>query len=432
MAQGQPFGRHRGFVHATAPRRPEDDWVVVVGESFVALIEAAPGERGIESLTALTGAAETELERVVSAIPVGENGVDSFAVVHFDADGVDGWQITAVARGRAVIDVYSVGGARRFSSSGMQPWLIATFRDVVAVELGGPARRFDSVVRVTPGALPIGIGTANVGSVLWSLAAPERTVVAEPEQGGDAGARYARPPAALDEDTVRRPPVSAPPGVDEETVQRNSGLHRAAPQGERGGDARALRESQRAPGIRNEPDERTIERASLFRPPPAPLAPADPQPTPMAGTEHPQALLTGVAPALLQETPFAVGVASAEGSDESGRVLVGIRGLEQMPLDRPIVFGRRPVSTRRSGADSVLVAVSSPGQEISASHVRIERAGRVVVVTDLRSRNGTRVSIDGRRARKLRPGESFAVPGHAAVEIGDGTIIDITPVGLIP
>ena len=114
-----------------------------------------------------------------------------------------------------------------------------------------------------------------------------------------------------------------------------------------------------------------------------------------------------------------------------GRVLVGIRGQEQIPLERPVVFGRRPVSTRRSGIDSLLVAVPSPGQEISASHVRIEPTGRVVVVTDLRSRNGTRVSVEGRRARRLRPGESFAVHGHAAVEIGDGTIIDITPVGLI-
>ncbi|GAB3806915.1 hypothetical protein GCM10028798_30490 [Humibacter antri] len=392
---------------------------MVVGESFVALIEAAPGERGIPSLAALAGSVETELEQVVSAIPVGENGVDSFALVHFDGDGVDGWQVTAVGRGRAVVDVYSIGGARRFSSSGMQPWLIATFRDVVAVELGGPARRFDSVARLARGALPIGLGTANAGSVLWSAAPPEQPVDEGHEDGGGDCARYTRPPAALDEDTVRRPPVSAPPGFDEETVARRDVIHRASPLGEQAPEGWTRSDSLGAPDARNEPDERTVERASLFRSPPTPL--------PSTGLPPTGLPLTGLPSTVSPPT----GLPPTESGREGGQVLVGIRGQEGIPLERPIVFGRRPASTRRSGIDPLLVTVLSPGQEISASHVRIERAGSVVVVTDLKSRNGTRVSVDGRRARRLRPGESFAVPGHAAVEIGDGAIIDITPVGLI-
>ena len=111
------------------------------------------------------------------------------------------------------------------------------------------------------------------------------------------------------------------------------------------------------------------------------------------------------------------------------RVFVGIRGQERAPLDAPVVYGRRPSAARRSAVEPVLVTVPSPAGEISASHVRIERTGRVVVVTDLRSRNGTTVSLEGHRPRRLRPGEAFAVPGAASVEIGDGTIIDITPVG---
>ena len=181
---------------------------------------------------------------------------------------------------------------------------------------------------------------------------------------------------------------------------------------------------------RSEPDELTVERASLFRSPPVP--------TPRTGTPPAPALRKGpvlpptptTAP-LPPPTPATVVESSSENGEVLGRVLVGVRGQEQIPLERPVVFGRRPASTRRSGVDPLLVTVPSPGQEISASHVRIEPAGQVVVVTDLKSRNGTRVSLDGRRARRLRPGESFAVPGHAAVEIGDGTIIDITPVGLI-
>ncbi|MGN6127301.1 MAG: FHA domain-containing protein, partial [Humibacter sp.] len=97
-------------------------------------------------------------------------------------------------------------------------------------------------------------------------------------------------------------------------------------------------------------------------------------------------------------------------------------------LDAPIVFGRRPTARTRRGVRPLLVTVASPRSLVSASHLRVERSGDVVVVTDLRSRNGTAITLPGSRPRRLRPGESFAVPGAAEVDIGDGTIIDITPV----
>ncbi|NNC13214.1 FHA domain-containing protein [Planctomonas sp. JC2975] len=108
-------------------------------------------------------------------------------------------------------------------------------------------------------------------------------------------------------------------------------------------------------------------------------------------------------------------------------VRVGVRGRESVLLDAPIIVGRRPAGTTRHGREPLLVTVPSPEQVVSASHVRIERQGNVVVVTDLRSKNGTSITVPGSRPRRLRPGESFAVPGAATVEIGDGTIIEITP-----
>lgn len=394
----QSFGRRRGFVYLSSPRPPEDDWIAVVAESFVALIEAGPGERGIEALAELAFSEDTTLERVVSSVPHGRDGVDSFAVVHVDSDDADGWQATAIVRGRAVIDAYSVGGARRFSSSGVQPWLITTFRDVVAVELGGPTLRLDAVLHRTPTALPIGLGTAHAGSLLWSVGATERT-----GGGSDgAGPGFARPGAAPDDDTVLRirvgdgsavPGAAAhvtptqpdtasprPSGVDDDTVVRR----RSRP-----GHGTAAEAPGAAGGDRRELDERTMDRASVPRPP-----------------------------------------QDADGDGAPPDVLVGIRGRASAALDAPVVFGRRPSRSRRSGAEPVLVAVDSPRREISASHVRIERVGRVVVVTDLNSRNGTVVAVEGRPSRRLRPGESVAVPAAAAVEIGDGTIIDITPVWL--
>jgi hypothetical protein len=365
------------------------------------------------------------------------------------------------------VDVYSVGGARRFSASGVQPWLIATFRDVVALDLGGPTSRFDAIPHRSNDAAAFAQGTTRAGSILWS--AVERAAERVGEDASPRGPAAFRSSADLDDDTVRlvrgepresgrggahAARVAPAPGFDEETVQRAPG--RRGPVGpERGpvtpapsraaGSAGPRRASQDPPSQgqlpphpasaadRHEPDERTVARAEspkLFSDTPAAVDGEDTgrRTCPAAATDAgPKAASGTKAPALAADDADGAAV-GGRGSDAPERVLVGVRGGEPVELDGPVVFGRRPASTRRSGGRSVLVTVPSPGQEVSASHVRIERAGRVVVVTDLKSRNGTTVRIEGGRARRLRPGESFSVPGAAEVEIGDGTIIDITPV----
>ncbi|MDF2574394.1 MAG: hypothetical protein K0S05_1306, partial [Agromyces sp.] len=61
-----------------------------------------------------------------------------------------------------------------------------------------------------------------------------------------------------------------------------------------------------------------------------------------------------------------------------------------LPLDRTVVIGRRPRSTRVSGTDLPhLVAVDSPEQDISRSHVELRVEGESIVATDLRTTNGT-------------------------------------------
>jgi pSer/pThr/pTyr-binding forkhead associated (FHA) protein len=64
---------------------------------------------------------------------------------------------------------------------------------------------------------------------------------------------------------------------------------------------------------------------------------------------------------------------------------------------------------------------------VSSTHLQLEQVGDTVVVTDLRSTNGTFVSSrEGLRSR-LKPGESIVVLPGARVDIGDGNIIEITP-----
>jgi pSer/pThr/pTyr-binding forkhead associated (FHA) protein len=74
-----------------------------------------------------------------------------------------------------------------------------------------------------------------------------------------------------------------------------------------------------------------------------------------------------------------------------------------------------------------LKVVSSPRAEVSSTHVEVRQDGEAVVVTDLRSTNGTRVTIPGRQPVSLRQGESIVVLPGTIVDIGDGNRLEILP-----
>ncbi|MCU1505847.1 MAG: hypothetical protein QOG18_2112 [Microbacteriaceae bacterium] len=99
-----------------------------------------------------------------------------------------------------------------------------------------------------------------------------------------------------------------------------------------------------------------------------------------------------------------------------------------IPLDVPAFIGRRPVAPRVPGVISPrLVRVPSPLQEVSGTHVEVSQQGTSVVVTDLKSTNGTIVRMPGAPPLKLRQGESVVVLPGTLVDIGDGNVLEILP-----
>ncbi|MEV8255045.1 FHA domain-containing protein [Rhodoglobus sp. NPDC076762] len=97
-------------------------------------------------------------------------------------------------------------------------------------------------------------------------------------------------------------------------------------------------------------------------------------------------------------------------------------------LDHACVFGRDPRPPRIvKGVGPRLVAVQSPLREVSETHVEVRQLGASVIVTDLRSTNGSLVQVPGNPPRKLRQGESVVVSTGTLVDIGDGNIIRILP-----
>jgi hypothetical protein len=97
-------------------------------------------------------------------------------------------------------------------------------------------------------------------------------------------------------------------------------------------------------------------------------------------------------------------------------------------LDQAAVVGRAPTAPRvPTGAPPRLVRVRSPLGEVSSTHLEVRQLGTSVVVTDLRSTNGSVVIVPGRSPRALRQGESMVVSPGTLVDIGDGNVIEILP-----
>jgi len=93
-------------------------------------------------------------------------------------------------------------------------------------------------------------------------------------------------------------------------------------------------------------------------------------------------------------------------------------------LERTVVIGRRPRSTRTSDADlPALIAVDSPQHDISRSHVEIRAEGEHVLATDLGTTNGTVLLRGGSDPVRLHPHEPTMVVDGDVLDIGDGVTI---------
>jgi len=105
------------------------------------------------------------------------------------------------------------------------------------------------------------------------------------------------------------------------------------------------------------------------------------------------------------------------------RVLIG--SAHVVELETPVLIGRAPRRPRISaGALPQLVRVPSPHGEVSSTHVELRQVGAAVLVTDLRSTNGTRVTAPG-AASRLVQGESVAVAVGTLIDLGDDTFVQI-------
>ncbi len=95
-------------------------------------------------------------------------------------------------------------------------------------------------------------------------------------------------------------------------------------------------------------------------------------------------------------------------------------------LEVPVILGRRPRLPRIiQDVSPRLVVVDSPGKLVSGSHLSIRQVGSSLVVTDLRTTNGSLVTVPGSPTRRMRQGESVVVTAGTQVDMGDGIVLYI-------
>lgn len=391
-----------------APTAGPSRWLLIAGRQFVACVESTAADSIVDAVWWLADSDLATIESVVGAFPLaGPDSVRSFAVAELGEPNAQGEiVVTAVVRGSAALDIFSVGGARRFGSGGVQPWVLAEFRNVTGLALGGDDLPTAPVARLAVGSLPIGLGVVDGELLTWSstpIERVERTAdrVGPAHTGDAAAAGSPAGDASADETIIRDRP-------------RSSSLfsrHDAPTELAESPEAEPV--VQRVPVAHELPGAIDIEEPGTATEQPQSTGPRD---TPGGragdGTSRRPTDLEPVGP-----------------QPEQRRFAVRVGPGDSIRLDAPILVGRKPSLARvESGELPRLIAVPSPEHEVSSTHVRIEQSGDAVVVTDLRSTNGTVVVRPGGASARLRPGESTVVLPGSVVQIGDGNIIEITAV----
>jgi hypothetical protein len=401
-------------------------------------------------LEALTGAFGTSL----TAIP-------SFAVVL-----LEGGAARVAVRGDLVVEVTGGSGSELVTGTGVTTWServivtpeAMTLRGRVAVPAELPVR--DGVVLAAavaiamsaaasaptpaagtpvvapltqpappaepPAAAPAAPGTPTTSAVPAVPVVPSMPVVPLPEPSAADGATVDVLATLIPTSSTIPPPVSGAP------AEERDGLISSVPLGETPTAAVPAE-----PGAADSAYDhlwgatviRSVEDAAVREEPDAAEAAAsEAEADERAGDHDGRTISVAEARALRQlagaDAADSVPPLAAPRAAAPGRIVLSTG--QVVLLDRTVVVGRRPRSTRVVGTDLPhLVAVESPGQDISRSHLELRVEGESILATDLHTTNGTMLVRAGSDPVRLHPGEPTVVMPGDVIDLGDGQTLQV-------
>lgn len=438
-------------------------WQVVVEESGIAALPADASADKVVALSAMLGSGVPELTEVIDVLSGGAiTGLGSFAVALIGPNGT-----RFAVRGAVTV---STGLNESFSGEHITTWSERFIAEPPRFEIGfGEASEaveypirsgvvLASGVRVgetftEPAADDVAEDERDEAdapaeaSVVASAEADEADAVDEPETIDETPATDELATDELATDEIATDEVVSDEGVSDEvstaTIAPDEVAHlreRATEPAEDADPQPDLTETIAPPVRRTEPvppmpAPPAPGAVPTVLPPPAPPAPpAPPVATDIgdhdgatislaearrlrAGTSGPDAQ-TEVMPVLSEGQ---VGSTSARIRMSTGQVV---------ELDRSVIIGRKPRSTRASGSTLPhLIAVDSPESDISRNHLEVRPEGDSVVVIDLHTTNGSTLLRPGADPVRLHPGEQTLVLGGDVIDVGDGVTVTIEEFG---
>jgi len=405
--------------------RPGEIPVAVTRRGAVALSADTPPALAVRIWTEV--AEGRGLAAVLEAL-TGTFGTSLASLPPFAVALAEGTSLRVAVRGSLVLEVDTAGGRETISGAGVTTWTERVLDDVshVTLRTSATAQRGDD----DPG-LPIADGVVLASTVEWVPDAAS----AVPAEPAAASAEPSPSPAE---------PSSTPTPVAEPIAENGDAAPVEGPQG-----------AVIAPvPLDGSMVETLLPTESTIAPAPAATAAAEEyddlwgetiaRPTADTTVREPEGSdSAGSAPAVAGDHDGeTISVAQARALRTAGIVdsvpaplaeprppapgRVRLSTGQTLLLDRTVVIGRRPRATRVTGTDLPhLVAVDSPQQDISRSHIELRVEGDSIVATDLRTTNGTTLIRQGGDPVRLHPAEPTVVVPGDVIDLGDGVTVTV-------
>ncbi|MCU1578459.1 MAG: hypothetical protein JWP19_663 [Rhodoglobus sp.] len=394
--------------------------MVLCHVSTVLAIDLPKGSDRVDALWKLVRSEAAPGVLLDEVIRSGLSSAPNFVLV----GGGAGSQTRVLVRGSALLRVSSPTGEREISGEGVSSWIEQVLDGISGYELqlkSMPAATTflpleSGVVRAV--ALRAGSysTSASVGPAIQAPAKPAAAPKAQPVDiskkmpVSDLEATLAGQTTTISAESLAEP-VAPSPAVG---ASDSSGYdHLFGETVVRKVEDAAVRESD------------SIESGMLVGPPPPASGSPAPAPQDLEGDHDGHTVMVSDIAALRARRKAARAAAPAPEPPVPTLYLeLSTGGREQ--LDQPLIIGRAPSASRVPGGRVPrLVSMNTPNQDISRTHAQITAEGGTVVVTDLHSSNGTMVTLPGKPAQKLRPGEPSAVIVGTIIDLGDGATLTV-------
>lgn len=396
---------------------PAPSWLYLVGAETVVGMLTPVDQPVVDGVWAAVSRSGARFDDIIATIPerLADGRILSFVAVSVRPAADETAAVSALVHGDGMLDVDVVGGSARIAPPEGRSWARSELEGVVAIS---------TVTRTGAGIgasveFPVAGGIIVADRIAWG-----------------AG-RLMPPRSSADDDSLVRPAdltgeVDRTVRRDDLATTRRPAAHAAPPPSTSAGSEGSADVPPPSPVHPPSPIPSASQAESQTPAAPGRIAtgsiPVDPDDIPDAVLHDGRTVLRSSLPPVPDEATTRREAPEQPAPRRPSTFAFRVRDGQPYPLDVVHYVGRNPKQPRIPLDEPVrLFSVASPSKLVSSTHVELRQQGESVVVTDLRSTNGTSVILPGRDWQRLRAGQGVAVIPGTLIDIGDGVVLEIMP-----